>query len=132
MGFFDIFKKKKDKYEAPSFPADLGHLGDDFGFGQDTTAGLGGTPDLGATNAQQRGTIPPTLERMRPNESQFPSNTFAPNRPFEPQQDLTNKNIEIISYKIDALKAAIESISQRLANIEAIAKGEQEKPKYRW
>lgn len=137
MGFFDIFKKKGKDEVAPSFSGDIGAMGDNFALGQDTTSGLGGTADLGAMNSQQPGTIPPTLERIQPNEQQFPANTFppntyAPNRPAEPNNDLVNKNIEIISYKIDALKASIESINQRLANIEAIAKGEQEKPKYRW
>ena len=43
-----------------------------------------------------------------------------------------SKSLEVISSKLDALKAAIESISQRLANIEAIAKGEQEEKKRRY
>lgn len=38
-----------------------------------------------------------------------------------------SKNIEIISSKMDALKAMMESLSQRIANIEKIAMAEQEK-----
>jgi len=46
-----------------------------------------------------------------------------------------SKNIEIISSKMDALKAMMESLSQRIANIEKIAQAEQEKeeiPKSRY
>jgi hypothetical protein len=40
---------------------------------------------------------------------------------YDPGHDMLSKNIEIISAKIDALRAAIESMNQRLANIERIA-----------
>ena len=39
---------------------------------------------------------------------------------------INSKNLEVISSKLDALRASLESINQRLANIEAIARGEQE------
>lgn len=42
-----------------------------------------------------------------------------------------SKDFEVISAKLDALRAAVESISQRLANLERIARGEQEVQDYR-
>ena len=41
-------------------------------------------------------------------------------------QVLLNKNIEIISSKIDALRATLESIGHRLANLERLAQQEPE------
>jgi hypothetical protein len=120
MGIFDFFKKKE---EPPSFDPNIAPMDN---LGKDMT-GLGGT-------LQQD--FPP-LEQSSPNnfanntfpgQNTFPANTYAPNR--EPQNDLLSKNIEIISYKIDALKASLDSMNQRLANLEAMARGEQQK--YRW
>jgi len=52
-----------------------------------------------------------------------------------PNQDtvIIGKNIEILSSKMDALQASLESINQRLMNIERIAMREQQ-PSYsrRW
>lgn len=39
---------------------------------------------------------------------------------------IVSKNLEVISSKIDALRAAIESLNQRVKNIERIAMREQE------
>lgn len=64
----------------------------------------------------------------------------APNAPpgHQPQQSGQNyhafaasKDMEVISAKLDALRAALESINQRLANLERIASGEQKDNK-RW
>lgn len=41
------------------------------------------------------------------------------------KQDSADKNLEIISMKLDNLKIAIENINQRLINIERIAKDSQ-------
>jgi len=47
------------------------------------------------------------------------------------ESNLMGKDLEIISSKLDAIKAQIESINQRLANLERIAEGEQSTEK-RW
>jgi len=135
MGFFDFFKKKKEV--APSYPQAIPPLSEDFGLGQEIDS-LGASGDMGRDAfLPQRNTLPPTLERMQPGEQLYPGNTYAHNRPFEQTRDsnqteLINKNIEIISYKIDALRAAIDTINQRLANMEAASRGQQESGKYRW
>lgn len=48
--------------------------------------------------------------------------------------DVASKNMEIISSKLDYLRASLENINQRLANLEAAARGEEQRPKYgyRW
>ena len=43
------------------------------------------------------------------------------------QDIIMTKNMEIISSKLDALQASLESLSQRLANIERLAQLEQVK-----
>jgi len=45
-----------------------------------------------------------------------------------PQQNLMSKDIEILSAKIDSLRATLENINQRLANIERIANEENKSP----
>ena len=50
---------------------------------------------------------------------------------YAPQQELESKNLEVISSKLDAIRASIESLNQRLANLEAIAKGEEEQGRRR-
>ena len=137
MGFFDIFKKKKD--EVPPFK-DLSQFPSDFGLGQDMAPGMdAGLGDgFSAMNPmQQRSQMPPTLEPVQYGQQQYPGNTFAPKRPYDqPQQsvhnDLINKNIEVISVKIDTLKATIEALNQRIANLENMIRGSQPQEKYRW
>jgi len=120
MSFFNklAFWKKKDELED---------LGKDFGIDKDLglDIGSGPSPDLGMG--------------MEPNQMQQPYQKYPsfqqPQQSFQPsfqQPSLSNdsyinsKNLEVISSKLDALKASLESINQRLANIEAIARGEQE------
>ncbi len=46
------------------------------------------------------------------------------------QSYLTNKNLEVVQSKLDALRASIDSMSQRLENIERAAYQDREKPRY--
>ena len=49
------------------------------------------------------------------------------------QKETFTKDVEIISAKLDSLRATLESINQRLANIERLAQGEQQgKRRYEW
>ncbi len=120
MGFFGklAFWKKKD---------DLDDLGKDLGIDKELglDMGQGPSPDLGM------GLEPQTQQPYQ----KYPS--FQPNQNFQPsfQQQtsfnssdgyIASKNLEVISSKLDALRASLESMNQRLANIEAIARGEQE------
>ena len=125
MAFFDklAFWKKKD---------DLDDLGKDLGIDKDlgldfTSAGP--SPDLGIGLEQ----TPQQPLQKYPSFQQQPN--FQAQPVFQPQpmlqqtsysSDRASKNLEVISSKLDALRATMESINQRLANIEAIARGEQE------
>ena len=59
-------------------------------------------------------------------------------KPMVPQQqnngDLLNKNIEIISSKLDTLKAELDSMNQRLIGIEAASRKNEKEPtrRYQW
>ncbi len=152
MGFFS--KLMFWRHEEPEIPS-LGGMGQgmgqgsfpsfdsqqDFaaGFGRDSTSGLGGTSDIGAWPSAEPKPLNlgyPQQQMQQPSQqSPFqqssPRYQEAPQQQFLPQQTLS-KDIEIISYKLDALKATIESVNQRLATLERIAKGEEEERRYRY
>ena len=132
MGILDkiMFWKKKDEF------ADIG-LGDkeNLAFGNDFSAapgtGLGPTPPGG----QGYGQYPQSQGYPSPQPSMpsFSQPQFSQPQPSfnDPHQEMNSKNLEVISSKIDALRASIESLNQRLANLEAIARGEQDHSKRR-
>jgi len=63
----------------------------------------------------------------------FPPPSYSQPAMQSPREYATDKNLEVISSKLDALRAALESINQRLANLEAIARGEEDQRyKRRW
>jgi hypothetical protein len=56
---------------------------------------------------------------------------YSPQQPFsrmdyagQQQPSYGNKDLEVVSAKLDALKAYMDSINQRLANLERIAEGQ--------
>ena len=120
MAFFSklAFWKKKD-----DIGKDLGldkELGLDMGTGPSPELGMGIEP-------QQSFQKYPSYQQpgfQAPSAPSFPG--------FQQQPSLSNdsyiasKNLEVISSKLDALRVSLESINQRLANIEVIARGEQE------
>ena len=125
MGFFSklAFWKKKD---------DLGDIGKDFGLDKDLGLDInaGPSPDLGigleTSQTQQPFQKYPSFQQQQNFQPSFQAS-----QPYQ-QPSLSNdgyiasKNLEVISSKLDALRVSLESINQRLANIEAIARGEQE------
>lgn len=50
---------------------------------------------------------------------------------FQEPKSSTSKDLELISSKLDYLKAAIDNMNQRIANLENLAKGEQQ-DRYKW
>ena len=134
MGLFSklAFWKKKDEFES------IGLGGKGRGIGSDLSA-----PDLGLSGGIEGGFGTPT-QPMQPTpapptqpsypQSQQPSlqPQFQPPAQ-QPQQGFTaEKDFEVISSKLDALRAALDGINQRLANLEAIARGEEEQSKRRY
>ena len=121
-----MFWKKRDEFADLGLGEEKGNLpfGDDFGMGDQPAA-----PNLNQSGLGQQ-----YPAQNLPSTSPSPQfqQQFQQPRYENPQQDINEKNLEIISSKIDALRAGIESISQRLANLETMARGEEEKGKRRY
>jgi len=149
MGIMDKIMgmtKKKDKFELPKL--DLGKEPDigaathgmeptDLGGTGDATPGLGGTGDLGGTadlggmthheEAPQEETIhgfghedvkkDPTELRQHEQQSFSKPTMMQESRPPEPA--ISTKDLEIISSKLDTLRATLEMINNRLSTIES-------------
>ena len=136
MGLFSklAFWKKKD--DLDDLGKDLG-LDKDIGMGKDLglDMGAGPSPDLGmgidTNQVQQPYQRYPSFQQPQQGFQPVPSFQSQPVFQQQPSYNsndnfIASKNLEVISSKLDALRASIESINQRLANIEAIARGEQE------
>lgn len=125
MGILDkvMFWRKKDDLSDLGLDSKQPFGNDNPAFGSDFGLGSGlGQQGMG----QSQGFSQPSQNMGFPQPSfQQPSYpSYSPR--YEPQQDMASKNLEIISSKLDALRASIESLNQRLANLEAIARGEEE------
>ena len=137
MGILDkvMFWKKKDEF------ADVGlgdkenlAFGDELGAGQPgaNPPGMGAAPGLGADPGidQDLGQqTPQSFQQPQPSAPSFSPPQQAP--AYSPQQDLETKSLEVISSKLDALRSSIDSLSQRMANLEAIARGEEDQSRKR-
>lgn len=133
MGFFGklAFWKKRDELDDLGKDLDIDK---DFGkgLGMDQPGISGPNPDLGMgiDNGSQSLQKYPSFQQ----NSSFQMPAYQAPQPFQQSSNdsyIATKNLEVISSKLDALKAAIDSINQRVANIEAIAKGEQESQRRR-
>ena len=131
LGKFAFWKKKDE----------LDDLGKDFGLDKDfgMDMGAGPSPDLGmglepqGVQGQQalqkypsfnsQGSFSPAMQQPSFSQPAYSPPSYSP-----PSNDnyIASKNLEVISSKLDALKASIDALNQRVANIEAIARGEQE------
>lgn len=133
MAFFSklAFWKKKDD--------DLGGLGD-LGelppFPDDTNLGLPGFGTPKPANYPPEpgyGYGQPVQERPLPRApitpQQYQEITPAPQYGQYGYQQ--NKDIEVVSAKLDSIRATLDSINQRLANIERMAYREEEQPRIR-
>ena len=134
MGFMDriAFWKKKDEFGDIG----LGDKGPDLGAGSAASdLGLGPSPGGMESPADLNLGLPSQPQQPSPQQPSFqqPQPSFQPQFQQPPQQQgfTAEKDLEIISSKLDALRAALDSINQRLANLEAIAKGEEEQSRER-
>ena len=138
MGIFSklAFWKKRN---------DFGDLGKDLGLDKDIGMNSSGfNPDLGMgleTATPEKYPSYQTPGGMH--APAFNQQSFQPSYPPQPQASqfspayndsnyITSKNLEVISSKLDALRASLDSINQRLANIESIARGEQDDKRRRY
>ncbi|MFC1768879.1 hypothetical protein ACFLZX_03885 [Nanoarchaeota archaeon] len=101
----------------------------------DTTPGadLGAPPGSDLSTPPGHG-LPPTGQTP----PSFDESSSMSHQPFSPQQstppsrekpEIMEKSIEVVSIKIDALKATLDAVNQRLENLEHIAREEQRKRK---
>lgn len=138
MGFFG--KLAFWKHEGDSLP-DLPGFG-----GNESSTDLTAQP-IGAAQNDQTGLgefkmpeapTPPFEQEQNPDYPNItpPAGTPPPQQNFQQtaSTDVASKNLEIISSKLDYLKASLENINQRLANLEAATRGEEQRPRYgpRW
>jgi hypothetical protein len=143
MGALDklAFWKKKDDFDlGKDFGADLG-LGQpgtpDLGpspyappnAGLDQNMNIGMPPDTGFGNMGQ---APPQKQMQPPGQPAPMQQPFgAPMQPTKPtEHDHSNDKFEVVSAKLDSIRYTLESINQRLANLERVAYGEHEKKKW--
>ncbi len=140
MGILDkvMFWKKKDDFGD----MDLGGkdnlaFGDDFGQGnfpgQSAAPGTGLGSDVGGRGfgsySQQYPRPQGFQQQPYPQQPSFSQPSYP--QPSNYGQEVESKNLEIISSKLDAIRASLESLNQRLANLEAIARGDEEQSRRR-
>ncbi len=145
MGIFSklaFWKKKDDLGLGKDFGADLGlgpmdtypeaGMGQEQGFppqygaqrnmGLDQNMNLGMPEDIGFGSMGQSQMQPPG--RSSPMRQPF----GAPIQPPQPtERDYQNDKFEVVSAKLDSIRYTLESINQRLANLERVAYSENEK-----
>jgi len=115
MALLDIFKRKKREEYVELGKPDLGPI---------EAPGVPGMPEAG-----QLPGLPGGPETAMP--SPMPSAGGYPAAPPIPSPDMQNviQQIQTLNYKLDALKAVLDTINTRLANIETALKttpGERE------
>ncbi len=116
----------------------------DMGIGQDRLNMAASQPgmesgDLGLQTQQQN---PPTQTNEEIDYSEgfsMPKRSFARQEPAQPspaptkqfpqeQNTISEKNFEILSNKLDAIKSSLESINHRLNLLESLARSSEEEP----
>ena len=136
MGILDklmFWKKDEDEFKDIGL-GDKGNLAFGDEFNTSVGAGFGPTPGLGQGMGQSSygQQYPQNYPTPQPSMPSYPPPQFQQQPRFgSPQEEMTSKNLEIISSKLDALRASIESLNQRLANLEAIARGEEDQSRRR-
>ncbi|MBT7903140.1 hypothetical protein HN587_04685 [Candidatus Woesearchaeota archaeon] len=109
---------------------------------QHDLSGLGSTPQAVGSQSAGYPSVQHATAPQQPQYSQVPQVTQVPQQPSQPQgysnfnaqSQNIHKDIELVNAKLDAIRSAIESINQRLSNIERIAKGDNNNnhQKYQW
>jgi hypothetical protein len=119
VGIRDLFKKKDDTDAL---------LGSESSFDPTKDFGSFSNPnDFGSQSSmQQQG----YHDQLQPSVN-LSTQQFAPSQPVG-GSDL-QKDMQIISLKLDAIKAELDSMNQRIKNIENIAQKEQQQtPQKKW
>jgi len=112
-----MFWKHKDPEFGSEMGTDLGLEGPKLGLRQEADLGLG-LEQTPLPETISPGVPPP----MRETPAAAPQ-SFGQAQAPQPEY---NKDLEIVSAKLDALKASLDSMNQRLANLEHIARESRE------
>jgi hypothetical protein len=153
LGKLAFWKKSEPDFGkdlASGFGPDTGLGGLDTGmpkheeFGAERELGLPparGMPDMsayrGVGEPAERAGMEQTIGRQfnqQPPEVPTGFGQMAPAQPQQPmQQPAQSHDIEVITAKLDAIKATIDAVNQRLANLERMQHAQQEEAKKnRW
>ena len=141
LGKLAFWKKKEEPFPAPDLgmPGGLPGEGPDLGLpqpggpalpGEEQKPGGLGLPELGS---DMPGASPsnafgaPRLEESKPAPMGTPPGAAPMPRSVQPME---NKDLEIISLKLDSLKTTLEAINERIARLEKMAEGEKESPRF--
>ena len=116
---FGLFKKKEPA--LPQFDTALGKE-------HDLGLSLGEEAESHYPGASSMAPSMPGMPSSRPAASEFESQRQAQQQFMQPSS--VEKDIQILNAKLDALKAILDNINQRLANIERIANESQKYEKY--
>ncbi len=108
-------------------------MGRDLGFGSDVGQQGFGAQGFGSFPKQSGGYDPGFNQPPgQPVPMQQPFGGMAHQQPQQAQVELYGKDLEVVSAKLDSIRYTLESINQRLANIERIAHGETEDKRRNW
>ncbi len=109
-------------------------MNDNNGFNS-PNSGTDNMGNFGMDNSQPQGFS--SGQQQNPTEeiyqaaSPFPASTGSPSASGSHHTDIMSKDIEVISSKIDALRASLDSVNQRLINVEHMLREDKES-KYKW
>jgi hypothetical protein len=113
MALFGMFKKRrKDDYLEVTPPAEEGGYG---------PAGYPGMPPQGMPPQGMPGMENMPAPEFPPMQQQMPPPLMQPSM-APPEMEHLRQQVESINYKLDTLKAVLDSINSRLANVESALK----------
>ena len=127
MSFLDkvMFWKKKDDFSSVGLGDSAKGMGTEFNTGEMGGMPSGGMPsDFGGNYGlppEHQPAMQDPLQSANINVPQYAQPQVQQQGYNDYRHDTISKDLEIISTKLDALRAAIESINQRLSNIESMA-----------
>ena len=121
-----FWRKKEEPIMSGETPPELG-LPEESEVGLKPLEGFEESPAAGLAPRAAPPEMPGPMPSREPPES--PS-SFSARESFAPYQAPSaapmSKDLELISAKLDALKAILDNINQRLTNLEKMAQGEHE------
>ncbi len=140
MGFFSklaFWKKEEPDFlgntgkDLPGFGQEMGNLDFKSDFGKGDFSGM---PDVtafkGSGDYGQAAEMNRSLQQMPPPAQPTGYSTFQQQAPPAGMQ--SGHELEVVAAKLDAIRATLDSINQRLTNIERIAYAEQEQHRQQW